>query len=242
MGRKEEFSPRFEGAEVLEELLALAGARLDAEGAAAEIREGLSEGKAPGEVFPGLFEGEPRFPDPRIAKRLFENLFGLWEVVRSGKPPTGARPPKPKHEKPAPPPAWGPGGPETEWVEQAWRYLDADARARERLWHSFENRQDALLGWLDDQGLSDDGYAVLRLLLSELSAMIELGSGAPLGAADPEAVEAAGEVPAALWSYAEEALFEAEQDDEAPLSPSESEAVKRLARRGLAALDRARKA
>jgi hypothetical protein len=139
-------------------------------------------------------------------------------------------------------------------VEAAWRYLDADLRGRERLWHSFENRQDALIGWLDAQDLTDDGYGVLRLLLSELSAMIELGAGAPLAAAAMEAASAdakadagadatdeAGEVPLALWTYAEEALFEAEQDDEAPLSPSEAERVKRLARAGLLALYRARK-
>lgn len=249
MGRKDGLSPRFEGLEVLDELLAVAGAKVDAAAAVALLRQGQALKRTPGEVFPELFDEEPRFPDPRLARRFYENLFGIWEALEAGEPPERLlkerRPPRPKRERPVAPERWTEGGPDEAWVEAAWRYLDADERARERLWHSFENRQDALIGWLDGQDLTDDGYGVLRLLLSELSAMIELGVGAPLGGAEvsalPGAAGDASEVPPALWSYAEEALFEAEQDDEAPLSPSESEQVKRLAQAGLLALYRARK-
>jgi hypothetical protein len=249
MGRRDGLRRRFEGAAVLEELLAAAGAQVDALGAAEALREAQHEGLSPGEVFPTLFEGEPKFSDPQLARRLYENLFGLWDALESGQPLEQAeKSGREKVQKPEAPGAWGDGGPDEEWVERAWRYLDADVRARERLWHSFENRQDALLGWLDAQDLSDEGYGVLRLLLSELSSMIELGTGAPLsGASEPPPVktdEAPGagqdEVPQALWAYAEEALFEAGQDDEAPLSPAELETVRRLARRGLLALHRAR--
>lgn len=249
MGRKDEFRPRFEGAAVLDELLGIAGARVDANGAIAMLREAHQQGLAPGEAFPALFEGEPRFPDPRIARRLFENLFGAWDAIASGRPLLSeSHAPRPKVEKPVAPDSWtSDAGPDDGWVEQAWRYLDSDERARERLWHSFENRQDALLGWLDDQGLTDEGDGVLRLLLSELSAMIELGTGAPLSSADPGSATAPqpsgdAQVPEALWKYAEEALFEAAQDDEAPLTPAELEKVTQLARRGLSALYRARKA
>jgi len=257
MGRKDGggLNPRFEGLSLLDELLGLAGARVDAAGAVELLRQGHGQGRSPGEVFPELFDEEPRFPDPRLAKRFYENLFGVWAALQAGEAPERLlkekRPPKPKVEKPQAPGPWGAEGPDEGWVEAAWRYLDADLRGRERLWHSFENRQDALIGWLDAQDLTDDGYGVLRLLLSELSAMIELGAGAPLAAASvageapgagPDATGDASEVPLALWTYAEEALFEAEQDDEAPLSPSEAERVKRLARAGLLALYRAGKA
>lgn len=249
MGRKEGFTPRFEGADTLDGLLSLAGANVDARQAAEAMAEAAAEGRSPAEVFPGFFDQEPRFPDPEIARRLYENLFGLWEAVKAGGRPEallkGERPERVKPVRPEAPGGWG-EGPEEAWVEAAWRYLDADARARERLWHSFENRQDALLGWLDGEDLTDDGYGVLRLLLSELSAMIELGTQSPLSAArveGPPGSDDAGAVPVpeALWAYATEALDEAEQDDEAPLSPGESERVKRLARAGLGALWRARK-
>jgi hypothetical protein len=249
MARKEGFTPRFEGAETLEGLLALAGANVDARGAVEAMAEAAAEKRSPAEVFPAFFDEEPRFPDPAIAQRLYENLFGLWEAVKAGGRTEallkGERPARVKPVRPEPPGTWE-EGPDEAWVEKAWRYLDADAKVRERLWHSFENRQDALIGWLDGEDLTDDGYGVLRLLLSELSAMIELGTQSPLSAArveGPPGSDDAGEVPApeALWAYATEALAEAEQDEEAPLAPGESERVKRLARAGLGALWRARK-
>jgi hypothetical protein len=48
-------------------------------------------------------------------------------------------------------------------------------------------------------------------------------------------------VPEALAAYAEEALFEAEQDEERPLAAEELARVRTLVRRGLAALWHARK-
>jgi hypothetical protein len=247
MGRKEGLTPRFEGADTLDGLLELAGANVDAKGALDAMLAAAAEKRTAGEVFPGFFDEEPRFPDPSIARRLYENLFGLWEAVQAGGRMEsllkGEHPARVKPARPEAPGGWG-DGPTEAWVEQAWRYLDADLRARERLWHSFENRQDAFLGWLDGRDLTDDGYGVLRLLFSELSAMIELGTQSPLSAAQVDeapGADDAGGVPEALWAYATEALFEAEQDEEAPLAPGESEQVKRLARTGLGALWRARK-
>ena len=48
-------------------------------------------------------------------------------------------------------------------------------------------------------------------------------------------------VPAALTAYADEALYEAEQDEEHPLSPEELEKVRSLVKRGTVALWSARK-
>ncbi|MHB8878856.1 MAG: hypothetical protein ACYC8T_34580, partial [Myxococcaceae bacterium] len=80
----------------------------------------------------------------------------------------------------------------------------------ERLEHSFENRQDALLVELDAGGLDDEAFAFARGLLFELFAMIELGW--------PEAAgTVVAEVPAALGAYAREALLEAEFEDSKPV-------------------------
>ena len=137
-----------------------------------------------------------------------------------------------------------PGEPSGEFVEAAWRYLEDDAKARTRLLHAFENRQDGLLGALDAAGLTDEGYGVARHLLFELHAMLELGWPPGLTFVAPSALDKdsdAPPVPDTLQAYADEALFEAEQDEEHPLSPEELERVRPLVRRGLAALWRARK-
>ena len=240
MARSRDFRPHFDGTAMLDELLSLAQSPLSSEEVMARMREGVRQGEQAQDVIPTLFPEEPRFPDPSYARRLFENLLGLWEIAREGGPlPQGPRPAREKKRKAPPPPPLGKGEPDAAFVEAAWRHLEDDERARERLFHAFENRQDALLARLDEVSLSDDGYAVLRLLLSELSGMIELGAQAPLSAAAlPE--EAQPEVPEALWAYAEEAIFEAEQDEESPLPKAEAETVRLLARRALAALWRAR--
>lgn len=111
------------------------------------------------------------------------------------------------------PPPFGIDGPDEAFVEKAREYLDAlEPRDRQRLEHAFENRQDALLGYLDEQGLTDDGYACARQLLFELFSMIELGwppgvGSTTLGLAG--AKRGNGEVPAALVSCVARAPSEA---------------------------------
>jgi hypothetical protein len=241
MARDKGFRPHFDGPEVLNELLAIAGSEHDTEAVAERMREALREGQSHDRVIPQLFDGEPHFPDPDYARRLFENLLGLWELLEEGAPlPKGPRPAKVKPEKAKPPRPLEGKEPDAAFVESAWRHLDDEPRVRERLFHSFENRQDPLLERLDELALTDEGYGVLRLLLSELSAMIELGAQKPLRQVAPEALnEQEPQVPAALWAYAEEAIFEAEQDEEAPLEAKEAETVRTWAKRSLAALWRA---
>jgi hypothetical protein len=246
-GEGGELERHFEGRAVLDELLGLAGSRYDTEGALVAVRLGQQEGHAPGEVFPALFDGEPRFPSPEVARRLYGNLFGLWDLVRQGgsvpleeAPPREARPPK--RERTPPPPPFGAEGPDEAFVEQAWRHLEDDERSRTRLLHAFDNRQDALLQALDEAGLTDEGYGVARFLLFELYAFLELGRpDRPPPRVLPRVLEAdpppgAAPLPPALVAYAEEALFEAEQDEEAPLSAEEAPRVRTLVMRGLAAL------
>jgi hypothetical protein len=207
-----------------------------------------AEGEPRDAVIPTLFEREPRFSSPEVARRLFQNLLALWDMVVEGKAvrlEEGPRPPRPKKVKLTPPPPFAPGEPGPEFVEAAWRYLEDDEKERTRRLHTFENRQDGLLGALDAAGLTDEGYAVARYLLFELHAMLELGWPPGLSSVDPAVLEKPGTevppVPPALTAYAEESLFEAEQDEEQPLSAEESARVRTLVRSGLAALWRARK-
>ncbi|MCI0573333.1 MAG: hypothetical protein L0Y66_21515 [Myxococcaceae bacterium] len=244
-GSGEELTRQFEGSALLDDLLALAGSRYDTDGVVVAFRAALKEGHEAREAIPTLFDGEPHFPSPEIARRLYGNLFGLWDVLAEGGPLTLEAPPprEPRHkpEKTPPPSPFGPEGPGEAFVEQAWRHLEDDERSRTRLLHAFENRQDGLLEALDVAGLSDEGYGVARFLLFELHAFLELGRpGKGLPRVDSRALEAeppeGTALPPALVAYAEEALFEAEQDEEAPLSAAELPRVRTLVMRGLGAL------
>jgi hypothetical protein len=197
-------------------------------------------------VLEALFDDEPRFPSPADARALYSNLFGLWDLVASGAALDLSKPvPRVKAKKPPPPAAPGPygaQGPDGAWVEQAWRYLEgARPEGLNRLRDAFENKQDALLLWLDGSGLSDLGFGVSQLLFFELFAMLELGSAHGVGAVSLKALEPGAalqrvEVPPALAAYAEDAVFEAEQDEESPLSAAEAKALRQLVESGLAAL------
>ncbi len=237
------FDRRFEGASALAELLALAGSPYGPEEVLAQFREARKAGLAPADVIPTLFPAEPRFADPRHAQRLFQNLLGLWDVAPG---PVSLAPPgpRPKSPKSVPPPPLGGEPPTPAWVEAAGGYIAQDARARQRLLHSFENRQDALVTFLDEQPLSDEGYGVLRHLAFELHAMLELGCGTAPGRVDPAALMGSpgGEGgQSALVSYADEALFEAEQDEEAPVPAAERAALREWVRKLVAALWGARR-
>jgi len=226
---RDELEHRFEGREILDELLAIAGSPFDSEVVVDTFRDAQSEGDGPSEVFSVLFDGEPLFPSVEIARRLFQNLFGLWDLVASGETVlldgTQKRV-KVKKEKLPPPEPFGAEEPSSEFVDAAWRFLEEDERTQWRLNDAFENRQDALLTWLDAEGFSDEGYVAARQLLFELFAMLELGLapfagqlGKPMvGSVDPElftgaAPDLAG-LPDALREYIEEALLETDLADE----------------------------
>ncbi len=240
------FSHRFDGAELLDGLLEMTGSPLRTPEVLERIQAAQRDGVPSSELIPSLFDGEPHFPDPTYARQLFENLLGLWDLVAGGGPiRLNAKPVrKPRERKvSAPAPAPFQDAPDGEYVEVAWRYLeDMDERERSRLSHAFENRQDALLGFLDERGLSDDGYGCARHLLFELFAMIELGwppgvaSAAP---GDPKTGEV--QIPGALAAYADEVLFEAEQDEELPLAGEELARVRDAVNQGLKALWQARR-
>jgi hypothetical protein len=245
----EGFIHHFEGASTLDGLLELAGSPHDSAAVLQAMHEAHEDGVSASELIPQLFEGPPRFPSPDVARMLYQNLLGLWDLVTEGKGvrlEDGARPPRPKREKAPAPSPFAPGEPDEAFVEAAARHLEEDERARERLMHLFDNRQDPLLGALDGAGLTDEGYAVARHLLFELHSMLELGWPAGVATVTTEALATtpdpdAPPVPVALATYAEDSLFEAEHDEEHPLVPEEIAPVRNLVTRGLAALWRARK-
>jgi hypothetical protein len=240
---RHDFDRRFEGAEILAGLLELAGSPYGPEEVLAEFRQARQAGLAPGDVIPTLFPTEPRFPDPALAQRLFQNLLGLWELA-PGELTLAVPAARPRRRRAVRPDPLGDTSPRPDWVELARRYLEDEARARERLLHSFENRQDALVTFLDERGLSDEGYGVLRHLAFELHAMLELGCGAAPARVDPAALkESPGDDggPSALLDYADEALFEAEQDEEAPVPAREHAELRDWSRKLVAALWAARR-
>ena len=251
MGRRErrgreppEFVHRFENAEVLAELLAIAGSPLEPEEVVRRFRSGRAEGAEANEVIPTLFPDPPRFPDPDLARRLFQNLLGLWDASASPafQLPPSAEVPRPQRERVAAPGPAGPAGPDRSYVEAVRTWLAKDRRARDRLADSFENRQDALLGSLDERGLSDEGWGVLRQLAFELHAVLEHADGAAPASVPPEALEGdpAAKAPVELIGLVDQALAPAEQDGSGPVPAGERETLRTLGRQVLGALWEAR--
>ena len=252
MGRRERrgrdepaFVHRFESPEILEELLGIAGSKLRTGEVLQLFRRGRAQGAEASEVIPGLFPEPPRFPNPDLARRLFQNLLGLWDAAAAPgfrtegepEPPRGARP-----EKVGPPGPPGPGGPGVAYVDAVCAWLASDRRARERLTDSFENRQDALLASLDERGLSDEGWGVLRQLAFELHAVLEHADGAAPASVPPEALEGdpAAKIPTELIGLVDQALAPTEQDSPGPVPAAERETIRTLGRRVLGALWEAR--
>jgi hypothetical protein len=240
-----EFDHRFESAEVLSELLAAAGSPLDSEEVLLRFRAGRAEGAESGEVIPTLFPAPPRFPHPDVARRLFQNLLGLWDA--SGIPDfqLGSDPRHAPHARPRkvePPGGPGAGGLDTAYVGAVRVWIASDRRAHQRLTDSFENRQDALLASLDERGLSDQGWGVLRQLAFELHAVLEHADGAAPASVPPEALEGdpAAKVPVELIGLVDQAFARAEQDGTGPVPAGERDTVRALGRRVLGALLEAR--
>jgi len=239
------FLHRFESAEVLAELLGIAGCPLDPEEVLRRFRAGRDEGAEANEVIPTLFPEPPRFPHPDAARRLFQNLLGLWDAAASPDFRLSGESGAPRHPRPErvlPPGPPGPGGPDAAYVAAVRAWLATDRRAQARLTDSFENRQDALLGSLDERRLSDEGWGVLRQLAFELHAVLEHADGAAPGSVPPEALEGdpAAKVPVELIGLVDQALARAEQDGTGPVPEAERDTVRALGRQVLGALWAAR--
>jgi hypothetical protein len=248
MGRRERrsrdepaFVHRLESPEVLADLLGIAGSSLAPEEVLRRFRTARAEGAEAGEVIPTLFPEPPRFPNPDIARRLFQNLLGLWDAAKSREfrlpsPRDAPRRTRPETVEPPGPP--GPSGPDAAYVQAVRAWLGSDRRARDRLTDSFENRQDALLGSLDERRLSDEGWGVLRQLAFELHAVLEHADGAAPASVPPEALEGdpAAKAPVELIGLVDQALAHVEQDGPGPVPAADRETVRILGRQVLGAL------
>jgi hypothetical protein len=244
MSRRTGFERRFEGTDALGELLALTNAVLEPREVVERFQQAQAAGEQAPEVIPTLFDGEPRFADPEYARRLYQNLLGLWDELAAGRTPRAAPgPDRPRKEKRAPAGAPGPfqeAGPDGPWVEAALGYLGAlDRRGMERLEHAFENRQDALLQLLDEAQLSEQAWAAVRGRLFRLFCLVELGWPAGVHGVGPAEWKAAGAgtappYPAALRRPALETLT-------GELPAAEAGQVQALVERALSALWSARK-
>jgi hypothetical protein len=204
----------FEGAQVLQALLTKSGTLADVDDVVAAFQDAVKTGVPPQVVISALWEDEPRFSSPADARALFSNLLGLFDLIASGteldlKAAHGPI----KREKAARPEPFGEAGPDDDFVEAAWRYFDDHPKEYEKLVHQFDHRQDGLVVWLEQHGLDDDAFMLARQLTCEVFAMLELGGHrcVALSSASP------GALPAALATWVEEGVFEAEQHDERPL-------------------------
>jgi hypothetical protein len=211
--------PIYEGPEALTALLARAGAEITAEEVAARFTAAQAAGEPRPSVIPALFEQEPRFGSPEEARRLYGNLFGLWERLASGlgphddAPEVVAEPPPPS---PLPPRGLVEG---TELppalVELAWRWLAA-APPREvaRLRDRCANVQPDLAAWLDTVALPESGLLAATDLAFEAWVMLDVAFGDRLGAAEWRALrELATEPPPLETTQPAFAGYAAEQLD-----------------------------
>jgi hypothetical protein len=219
--------PIYEGPEALTALLARAGAAITAEEVAVRFTAAQAAGEPRGGVIPGLFEREPRFGAPEEARRLYGNLFGLWERLASGRGPHDDAP-EVVAEPPPPPPLPPRGLAEgTELapalVDRTWRWLAAaPPRQVARLRDRYTNVQPDLAAWLDTVELPESGLLAATDLCFEGWVMFDLAFGDRLDAVEWRALrELATEPPAlettqpAFAGYAAEQLDLQEVEDQA---------------------------
>lgn len=232
---------------MLSALLARAGSPLDAGEVAERFAAAQAAGEPRGEAIPGLFPGEPRFASPDDARRLYGNLFGLWNRLAAGLGPADDAPEVAPPPPPAPPERGlhRPGPLEADFVEQMWRYLAAPGRAGQRLRDRFQNGQPDLAAWLDGVALPEVGGLAASDLVFETWAMFDQGFDDRLGRVGWKEIEALEAEPPpleseqpALGAYVAEQLDNL-ADEEPGFGAAERAQVERVVAAAAAALGRA---
>lgn len=231
---RDDIDREFEGYEVLQKLLAASGALADAEDVVEAFKMASAEGVSAREVISDLWLDEPRFDTPADAARLFGNLLGLFDLVLAGEVPDDTkRAPRVKKVKASRPEPFGDEGPTRGFLDAASRWFADHPKERERFNHAFDNRQDALVSWLDDSGLSDAGFGLARYLLGDAFAMLELG-GRKVASLDESMIQKeAGAVPGDLGLWLEETLVDESTKEEDPLPEEEAVKVRDLVTRAV---------
>jgi hypothetical protein len=215
----------YEGPEVLISLLAGSGCDLTHEEVVEEFVCAVEEGTAAHEIIPLLWEAEPSFPDPAVARQTFSNLFGLWDLVASDAIGDLVQLGPPDPDAPLTP----------EWVEATWARLeDLEIPELRSARDTFENDQADATSMLFDlfgdadrraaevaHALAFETWWLLRAARGERAPFDRAAHSAALSAqeaGEPDPEPALAElVTAALWEYAAE--------DEAPLSEESIPAV-----------------
>jgi hypothetical protein len=179
----------YEGPEVLRELLRRAGSPHGVEEVAAVFRRAHEAGEPRSAVIPTLFTAEPRFDSPEAARRLYANLFGLWDRIAAGRGTHDDAPDVvPEPVEPPPLPERGAADDdvlEPELVDAVWRHLAAAApRDVQRRRDRFANSQPDLLAWLEATPLPDSGGLAAMDLAFEAWAMFDQAFGDRLGPVD----------------------------------------------------------
>ncbi len=238
----------YEGPEALTALLARAGSPHDAAEVEARFTDSQARGIDRSAAIPALFPAEPRFGSPDEARRLYQNLFGLWERVEAGQGAGDAPPPPLRRRQALPlPPRGSLAGDQLPpaLVEAAWQVLDAlEPADLRRMRARFESSQPDLVAWLAAVELPAVGGGAALGLCFEAWAMLDQAFGDRLGTAgwreladlavEPPALEAAQP---ALAAYAAEQL-ENLADEEPALGPGERAQVERVVAAAVAALTR----
>jgi hypothetical protein len=219
----------YEGPDILTTLLERAGSPHGTQEVAERFRNAQAAREERSDVIPTLFPEEPRFESPEAARRLYGNLFALWDRIAAGLsiaddvPAVAPEPaPAPSSRLPKRGAARGSQLPPAV-IEAVWKHLDALAeRDRRRLRDRFESAQPDLVAWLDAVPLPDEGALAAHDLVFETWAMFDVAFGDRVGTvefgelraleSEPPALEAAQP---ALASYAAEALDLVAEEDPA---------------------------
>ncbi len=235
---------RYEGQTVLAELLSKAGSPYSIDDVKALFEEAIAEKETPSATFPELFEAEPHFASPEVAKRLYGNLFGLWDRIAQGETsePTPEKPGKPERpgKQVAPPMPEAPApvsGREIDdaFVEAAFHFIEAlPERERQKRFDRFEQRESEYLQALHLLKLSAGAEQVGLDLGFELFVIAELALGERVGRTDFASLRSTQTSKAqpqpALSRYLEEWLAEAMLDEQEPLSAEERARLEPLIR------------
>jgi hypothetical protein len=218
----------YEGPAVLSGLLERSGSPHRSEEVIARFRRAQASGEDPSDVIPGLFPEEPRFSSPEEARRLYGNLFALWDRLSSDvsaaedEPSTEPEPPRPPPALPSRGAAHG-----TQLtaalVDAVWKHLDAlSERDGRRLRDRFESAQPSLTAWLESLTLPDEAVPATHDLAFEIWAMFDVAFGDRVEAVEFRDLRALWDEPApletsqpALASYVGEALDLVAEEDPA---------------------------